>query len=62
MECNIDLSSCIKNKKEDVIALAFKCKILNSKQLENLTTTEICKEIKSKDWDQLKKLCLIQDV
>jgi hypothetical protein len=62
MDCNIDLSSCIKNKKEDVIALAFKCKILNSKQLEKRTTNEICNQIKNKDWDQFKRLCLIQDV
>ena len=62
MNCNIDLSTCIKNKKEDVIALAIKCKIMKGSQFENKTTAEICELIKNKDLDQFKKLCLIQDV
>jgi len=59
MDCDINFSSCIKNKKEDIIQLAIKCKIYNSNKY---TIEEICNLINIKNENNYKKLCLIQDV
>lgn len=62
MNCDINLSSCMKNKKQDIIELAIKCKVVNFNSSYN--SEEICKLINLKyhTENEYKKLCIIQDV
>lgn len=69
MNCDINLSYCIKNKKADIIELAIKCKIFNLnsphiKEDKGQTKVDICKliNLKYKTDNEYKKLCIIQDV
>lgn len=63
MNCDINFLSCTKNKKQDIIELAIKCKVFN-KINSKYTSEEICKLINKKYETeyQYKKLCIIQDV